>query len=109
VTDLTCTGYAVGAFSSAETKRDGGECRLGYEVYPFETTLASFIFRRRRVEIQAHRRAVLMFAGDFPKPLPPLLNRTHRTDLVHAFKLYRVVEVQLHTFFTALLANEWSS
>jgi len=35
VTDLTCTGDAVGAFRSAERKRDGVECRLGYEVCPF--------------------------------------------------------------------------
>jgi len=35
VTDLTCTGDAVGAFRSAERKRDGVECWLGYEVCPF--------------------------------------------------------------------------
>lgn len=52
MTDLTCTGDAVGAFRSAGRKRDVVECRLGYEVCPFvwETTVIYVTFRRLRLE-----------------------------------------------------------
>ena len=70
VTDLTCTGDAVGAFRSAETKRDNGECLLGYEVYPFVGNPQSHSDILHIPETSdgnlSSQTCCAMFAGDFP-------------------------------------------